>query len=662
MQNYTANRPANDAFRPDIEGLRAIAVLLVVLYHGGLPGLSGGFVGVDVFFVLSGYLITGLLVREIESSGGVSFLTFYARRARRLLPAAACVVLVTLWVGQFIYAPQEMVALAKDATTTSLYASNLWFAHIATDYLAADQAKSPLLHTWSLSVEEQFYFFWPLFVLIAFRGLKGTRPSRRRLLFAMVGVVITSMVASLLLTRIAQPWAFFGSPARAWEFAIGGMAFFVPAIWMQAHPRLRVLTFWMGLAALAWAATQFDHDTVFPGVAALIPVLGTALLLIGHSPGQNDLRARLLHHPLMQWLGSRSYSWYLWHWPVLILAGAMQQNTTLAGSLLCVALSLLLADLSYRWVENPVRFHPRLSRRPAISLAFALGVTITCTGAAAWWRHAGTLEAMLPDQTRFTDAMRDMPRDIYGTDCHLNLLKVKSGDCVFGDPNANTTIALFGDSHAAQWFPALETLAEQQHWRLVSLTKSSCPVAWLLPMNAQLGRPYEECSQWREEAVEKIIAKRPKIVLMGYSRYVDTESSGISEQLWQQAMRETLDRFAQAGITVAIMRDTPRPGFDVPTCLARQAKTPWIGRDCHFSRQQAMDLVEYNLIQQVAGNSPQVEFIDMSGFVCSSDQCSPIDPESGIVLYRDSHHLTTKFVRHVIPELQQALADAMGSG
>lgn len=665
MSKDESTRHSSTAFRPDVEGLRAIAILLVALYHGGLPGLTGGFIGVDVFFVLSGYLITGLLVREIESSGSVHFTAFYARRARRLLPAAACVLLVTLLAAQFIYAPQAMITLAKDAVATSAYASNLWFAHIATDYLAADAVKSPLLHTWSLSVEEQFYFVWPLFVLLALRGRKGATPNRRRLLYAMSGLAALSLLLSVLLTDIAQPWAFFSSPARAWEFAIGGLAFFVPVAWMAARPQLRTACFWAGLAALTYSATQFGHHTTFPGVAALLPVLGTSLLLISHAPGQTDFRTRLLHHPLLQWLGGRSYSWYLWHWPVLILAGMLLPEKHLGISMLCLVLSLLLADLSYRWVENPVRFHPRLARQHGYALSLALCLTLASAGTAAWWRHAGTLEAASPTQIRFTQAMDDVPKTIYESNCHLSLLAVETGDCFFGDPEATTTIALFGDSHAAQWFPALEKLARQQHWRLVSLTKSACPVAWLKPVNQQLGRPYEECSRWREQVTEKIIALRPKVVVMGYYRYVslpDAVQSTISERHWQDAMRETMQRFNDAGIAVAIMRDSPRPGFDVPTCLARQAKTPWLELDCDFSRTLALDSVEYNLNRQAAMDLEQVLFIDLSRRICASEICNPVDSDSGIVLFRDSHHLTTEFVRHMAPDLHRALAGVMGAG
>lgn len=655
-------------FRSDIEGMRAIAILFVALYHAGLSLLPGGFVGVDIFFVLSGYLITGILVREIENTGKVDFVTFYARRTRRLLPAAACVIIATVLAAQFIFPPQELVSLAKDAVSTSLYASNLWFAHISTDYLSADAAKSPLLHSWSLSVEEQFYVVWPLFVLLALRGAKNAAQSRRRLLIAMVALSVVSFGLCLALTDVAQPWAFFASPTRAWEFAVGGLASQLPAGWAAARPRIAQLGFWLGLLLIAITGTTYGHHTVFPGVAALLPVAGTALMLACHTPGRNTLQVRLLNLPFMQYFGSRSYSWYLWHWPVLVLVGrALPEYKGFPLGLACLALSLLLAELSCRIVENPVRFNRTLSRRPAYSLALALVLTLVSAGSSEAWRHHGGREARMPDQIRFTRAMDDIPKTIYSSDCHLNLLETATGDCFFGDVNASTTIVLFGDSHAAQWFPALDKLAREHHWRLVSYTKSACPVAWVNTVNNQLGRAYTECSEWRENVIDRIVALQPALVVMGYYAGYVAENKGTSgnqvvgKEAWQTGMRHTFSLLEKSNIPVAVMRDSPRPGFNVPLCLARQAKTSWINMNCDYPRAKALDLEEYQLTRNAATDMKNVSFIDLSANICASEQCSPIDAKSGIVLFRDSHHLTTEFVRHLAPELQTALSQAMGS-
>jgi peptidoglycan/LPS O-acetylase OafA/YrhL len=646
--------------------MRAIAILFVALYHAGLPGLPGGFIGVDIFFVLSGYLITGILVHEIETRGKVDFVAFYARRIRRLLPAAAFVIVATVLAAQFIFPPQELIALTKDAVTTSLYASNLWFAHISTDYLSADAAKSPLLHSWSLSVEEQFYVLWPLFILLALRGIRNTASNPQRLLLAMTLLAAVSFGLCLWLTGVAQPWAFFSSPARAWEFAIGGLASQLPAGWIVARLRVAQLGFFTGLLLIVAAATTYGHGTVFPGVAAVVPVIGTALMLACHIPGANTLQLRLLSLPLMQYLGSRSYSWYLWHWPVLVLVPRLlPQYKGLAPSFACLALSLLLAELSCRVIENPVRFSRTLSRRPAYAMALALLLTVTAAGSSEAWRQYGERASRTPEQIRFTRAMRDIPTTIYESDCHLDLRETVAGDCVFGDTNGHTTIVLFGDSHAAQWFPALDELARRQQWRLVSFTKSACPVAVVDTINNQLGRPYTECSQWRENMLARIAALRPALVIIGYYSGYTALDSGIGgnrvidRQAWQAGLRRTFSRLDDAGIPVAVLRDSPRPGFNVPLCLARQAKAHWIGISCEYVRDKALDPEEYRLTRNAASDFARVSFIDLSDRICAHAQCAPVHDPSGIVQFRDSHHLTTEFVRYLSPELHTALLQVM---
>lgn len=647
-------------FRPDIEGLRAIAILLVTLYHGGISILSGGYIGVDVFFVLSGYLITGLLVRELETTGRVNLSAFYARRARRLLPAAALMIMVTLLLAQTFYPPQELISLAKDALTTSLYSSNLWFAHNATDYLAADADKSPFLHTWSLSVEEQFYLAWPLLLMVALRNAQPGQQYRRRLLIVMTILGFTSFLAAQWLMQVAKPWAFFASPTRAWEFAVGGLASQLPEYWKSKYPRCCSATFWLGCIAILTAALWYDHHTIFPGLAALLPVLGTATVLISHQPGRHHLPAFLLDNPPLQWLGQRSYSWYLWHWPILVLAQQLDPTLTVRGTLMCLLLSLLLADLTYSSVENPVRTYARLAGSHWRSLLAAACLMLATVGLSQMWWRTGSIEANSPDQIKFTQAMQDLPQGIYDNDCHLNLLQSKLQRCEFGDTDSPTSIVLFGDSHAAQWFPAIEAMSQQQGLRLVTFTKSACPIAWTDTVNRQLGRRYTECSRWRKQALQKIIALHPALVVVGYYRYVslpeEAGGAAIRAQDWLEGMHHTMQMFNDAGIQVVVMRDSPRPGFDVPTCLARQAKSPWRALNCRFQRSHSLDNVEYHLIQQASQQLPYIAFIDLSERICQTAMCDPFDHQHGVVLFRDAHHLTTRFVRQLVPTLTHALS------
>ena len=372
-------------FRPDIEGLRAIAILLVVGYHAAVPGLSGGYVGVDIFFVLSGYLITGLLVGEINETGTVDFRRFYARRARRLLPALTLTLLVTVIASAAIYPPVEVKqgGLATTAVSTAAYASNLYFAGWGADYFAPDPEKNPFLHTWSLSVEEQFYLIWPLFIIFALKVPAFQNPQKangRRLLPWMATAVVLSFTLSLYLTGVRHSWAYFTSPTRAWEFALGGFVVLLPQagafFWIPRNGLLNRwistlqlvvdksagLFGWMGLGGICLAAVAFGKKTLFPGFAVLLPALSTILVLRAGTSRVTNSLVRVLRVRPLQEIGRLSYSWYLWHWPVLVLGSALVPAPSLSVRAGLVVFSLGLSALSYRLVENPIRNAPQIGR------------------------------------------------------------------------------------------------------------------------------------------------------------------------------------------------------------------------------------------------------------------------------------------------------------
>jgi peptidoglycan/LPS O-acetylase OafA/YrhL len=301
-------RPAaepRDGFRPDLEGLRAVAVVLVLLYHADVPGFSGGYVGVDVFFVLSGFLITGLLLREVRRTGRVSLPNFYARRARRLLPASALVLLVTVIASVFMMPPLRVPDVSVDAAAAALYVSNMRFAFQATDYLQAEMAPSPILHFWSLGVEEQFYIFWPAIVLLVTRG--GGNAARR------IGIVAgfiaaASFLLSLSLTQANQPWAFFSLPTRAWELGLGAFLAIGATQLTRIPARPAAAMAWVGLAMVALSGVVLSTGTPFPGVAALLPTMGSALVIAGGFRQTPFAPGRWLSKAIPRFLGH----WYIY--------------------------------------------------------------------------------------------------------------------------------------------------------------------------------------------------------------------------------------------------------------------------------------------------------------------------------------------------------------
>ncbi len=632
------------SFRPDIEGLRGLAILLVVAYHAHVPGFSGGYIGVDVFFVISGYLITRLLVAEIETSGRVDLARFYARRVRRLLPAAALVLLVTLFVGRLIAPPVEHRELANTALATALYVSNLWFARNATDYLAADADANPLLHTWSLSVEEQFYVVWPMIVLVALRGSRG-RLSRRRLAIVMAAVAIASLGVAILLSRIAQPWAFFGSPGRAWEFALGALAGLARTSGLAARPALERWLAGAGILAILLAGALLDRNSSFPGFA-LAPVVATAALLLTGAGGSGGWVTNVLVSAPMQWLGRVSYVWYLWHWPVRVFAESLFGPLRPAALLALSALALGLAALTQVALENPIRFNRALGQRTLASLAMGLFITLLGAGTSWWVRHSGMLLASEPSQLRFQQAREEIPR-IYKDGCHLDLLDTHVADCAYGDTRSPVTVVLIGDSHAAQWFPALDRAGNVWGWKIVSWTKSSCPAASVDIYYARLGRIYDECHEWRSAVVERLIAMRPAaVVISSWGGYVGAQGEATEWQVnadqWTAGIDDFVRRITDAGARALLVMDSPAPGFDVPTCLSKAAWNPWLyQRSCDFARARGTHAVTRRIDFETAARVAKVSTIDPAKFVCDQERCAT--ERDGIVLYRDAHHLSLRF-------------------
>lgn len=648
--------------RRDIEGLRAIAILLVVAYHAGLPGLPGGYVGVDVFFVLSGYLITGLLARELERTGSICLSEFYARRLRRLMPALAVMVLVSIGCAALLYAPVEQDGLANTGIATVSYLSNVYFTRAATDYLRAPADANPFLHTWSLSVEEQFYIVWPLFVLAGAGVLLGSRQFSQRSLTAwVVGLGTVSFGISLWLMHGRQPWAFFLSPPRAWEFAAGGLAVLQarrvrPYNVQNGGPPSEVLG-WIGFAGLAVAATMFSRTTPFPGWAAGLPVAATVLLLHSTDRVPDGRVSALLGTAALQPIGRLSYSWYLWHWPVIVFARAIKQPLGGIDRASAVLLSLLLAYASYRLVEHPVRHSRTLSLRPRRTFMMAAAVSCALLVVAGSWKFAASRWSQGPTQARYSPIRYDLPV-IYAMGCDDYFHSASVKECHFGNEHAERTAVLFGDSHAGQWFPAVHKIFEDRGWRLIVLTKSACPPVDASYFFQDIGRTYTECQEWVRGSLGALALMHPDLVLVSHA----TEYPFTDEQ-WKGGLQRVVDSLSRSSGSVLLLRDTPKLAFDVPNCLARlDWRLAILPRTagCIMELHQGPDPV-YQLQLANAAEHPNVATIDMTNEVCPAGWCEAY--RNGVISYRDTHHLSTAFAQTLAKSLSQQIdAHLTGEG
>jgi peptidoglycan/LPS O-acetylase OafA/YrhL len=606
---------AGIGFRADVEGLRGVAVLAVLAYHAGIPGLAGGFVGVDVFFVISGYLITRLLLAELDRSGRVSLAGFYARRARRILPAAAVVLAATL-AAALLVPPLRRLDIAYDSLAAALQAGNWWFAAQQVDYLAASRDPSPLLHYWSLAVEEQFYLVWaPLLALLP----------RRAIVPAVASVTASSLALSLWWTGVSAPLAYLASPSRAWEFGVGAL------LALAAVQGRRPSLGWAGLAAIVGAAAWFGPQTAFPGTAALVPVAGAALVIAGSAPVLGRAWPRLA--------GRLSYSWYLWHWPVLVVGETLAGDHGWPLRLALVLVSAAPAWMTMRFVEEPIRRSAGLSAEPRRGLA--VGVTaIVVPVAAALALGSGAVAAMGTGTLRPTaaDARADYPPD---PGCEIPLTATVSPPCRFG--SGHDRVVLLGDSHAGQWFSAARHVAERRGAVLEVLVKPGCPLAEVTVRDPRLGREYHECGQWRDNALRRLAdGPPPRLVLVAsLSRY------GVPPAEMARGWSATLQRLTRLSTPVVYLRDTPMPGRDVPACLSG-ADGDWA--QCAAPRPAALGS------DPVAEHRwPGVEVVDLTtSTLCPPGPSCPAVLD-GMVLYRDDSHLTDTAARLLAPRLDDEL-------
>ena len=647
-------------FRPDIEGLRGIAILLVLLFHAGLPWTPGGFVGVDVFFVISGFLITGKLWRESQQPGGLNITRFYAWRIRRLLPAALVAVAVISLVGLLVAAPLDRSALAADGAASALSIANMRFIG-SVDYFAATSSPSPFLHFWSLSVEEQFYLVWPaLIVFLTWRG-----GSSRRLIAALLLGVVASFALSLWLTDASPSRAFYLLPTRVWQLGVGGL---LALAGVMGTSRRAGAIAWAGLAVVALAGVVLSAETPYPGLAALLPTAGAVALLYGGAAPSGPVR--LLTAAPLRLLGKISYSLYLWHWPLLVLPLLFLERA-LSGVeiVVAVAAAIVVSWVSWRFVEQPFRYGDRSRRATSWSairagVAGILSVALFTQGLAA--ALPSTVVAVQPtpspsgsptasdgpialpqDLAPSLASARDDEERLRGDGCLAFERVTTPPECVYGVKGSTVTIALVGDSHASHWFPAIEAIALERGWRLLTFVKVSCSFTTLPQRNLALKRAYRECTTFNEATVARLSEIKPALTIIVNRRTFRPIAEGVTPTIVGAAFGEMVARLPG---TTAILVDTPDPGRDVPACLS---KHPSDIRACLFTQDDA-DNREIGVAERVAAEASGATLIDLTSEICAAWPCSPI--AKNVLIYRDEDHMTETFSRTLATPLGVEIA------
>lgn len=681
--------------RTDIQALRALAVSLVFAYHLWPDHLTGGFIGVDVFFVISGFLISSHLLNRPPRSWS-DLTTFWSRRIRRLLPASLLTLAVTLVASRLVAPETQWANTARQAGASALYVVNWLLAGDSVDYLAAENAPTPVQHFWSLSVEEQFYFVWPVLIgLLAWWAVR--RGHRRTALLGLTGIVVVSLGYSIWETATAPAAAYFITPTRAWEFALGGV---LACVVTGADPddatarrswrltqRGRTLVAVLGLVAIAVAAAAYDSSTPFPSWTAAVPTVGAVAVLAAGLTTADGLLGRAMAVRGVQWLGDVSYSVYLWHWPLIVLVPYVSGRLGLLDQAAILAATLVLAGLTKRFVEDRYRFGRLPVRKvfgaAAVGMAIVLALSGLQLSEVAWRQHqsqaalqraqngqdpclgAGSLidpdqcgdagyDTLIPAPAQAPDDKSAAYEDVGGRNCWSSGPRFELVTCTFGDPDGTTRVALVGNSHAGQWLPTLEALAESEDLQITTYLASQCALADVdqnLPTDAQT----RACRSWVDQVTATVAdGDFDAMVLTNRMSVSAKGSSGpvASEQAYQSGYQAVLERLS-GRVPVLALHDTPAPGDagvdSVPDCLAEH-------RDdvdaCSGERAEWVP-VEPLEAAFAAADPADSHFVDLNDGICEKRTCAAA--VGGVVVYSDGSHLTATYARTLSTLLGPAL-------
>jgi peptidoglycan/LPS O-acetylase OafA/YrhL len=650
-------------YRPDIDGLRAVAVLPVVFYHAGFSMLSGGFIGVDVFFVISGYLITLIVAGEIAENR-FSLVSFYERRARRILPALTCVIVASFVAGWFVLLPNEMKNIGQSALATALFLSNVYFM-LTLDYFGPTAEFAPLLHTWSLAVEEQFYlFFPPLLMMLAW--YRWWQP-----LWVVVGLSVLSFAAAVLMLPSAPEWVFYLIFFRSWELGIGAIL----ALASLPRPQGRLVREGLavvGLAGILIPAFIFDASTPFPAAAAAPPVIGTAILIWIGAHGEGSMVSAMLARRSVVWIGLISYSLYLWHWPILsflrIVLGTVELPIEVAMA--AVTVSIAMAWLSYRFVEQPFRVHPSrgFGQRPIFVASVVTLVMVT--GVGGFLHVSEGLPARLPVAVvTMAAAANDgnaRREDCFGRSPAEGLCQVGTST----DHDAPVDFLFWGDSHADAFLPGMDKTADLVGQRGLFAGHTACPPI----LGVQRVAARQACTRFNE-SVWSWLEDRPDIGLVILAarwtlsvegtRYrgeggnnvrlewiegTTTPSADPSNAaLVEAGLNATVARILATGRRVVLLGPVPEIGRDVPMASARQTLLGWTS-PVSLTRQD-YDVragTTERLLSRVAETNDGVRYLPLSDLFCDAQHCR-IAGSDGQPLYIDDDHISQTAALDLLP-------------
>lgn len=642
----TVSDQKTSQFSTDIQGLRAIAVISVLIFHVWPSALPGGYIGVDVFFVISGFLITRHLVNEQLKFGTINLKRFYERRIRRLLPTAMLVLLLTLLGAALLLPITQWEQTALHVVASVFYAENWYLAYLSTDYLGAENVPTAVQHFWSLAIEEQFYFIWPIIIIGSGFLAKALKLKAKALTFStLLLIFLSSLYFSITLSYQDNATAYFVSHTRFWELALGGLlGIYMPTV----SSMLGKIFAWVGLTVIILSSIIFTKETIFPGWVALIPTLGAAAIIVsGNSPSTSIIN-QILQFKWMQLFGDISYSLYLIHWPLIVFwQFRFGPHISIIAGLLLIGSSIILSILSKKFLEDRYRFPSTdAPHTQTLSPIWAASSSMLITTAAAAILLLQTSGGMTDNkQTDFADTSKiipaladlrnDIPKSYSGGNerCHLGVKTEKPKACIYGNEQSKKTAFLVGDSHALQWAPALDEVGKKLNIKFVAYTKSACPV--LVEPTMLKGKAYSQCLVWGKNVLGIIANEKPFIVLAGQSSnaklFAQNATSPIDNMI--NALERTWSPVLKGHSKIFMFADTPFFKENQTNCYSR-------GADCHIPIEM---VTKEDPMLAYANQTPEISLVNFNPYTCPNGVCVPL--YKNILIWRDKHHVTATFSR-----------------
>ncbi len=628
-----------------LQGVRAIAVLLVLGAHAAVPGMGGGFIGVDMFFVISGYLITGILLTEYQRTRDIKFSAFYLKRLKRLAPGLLFMVLLSTLFMSYVLTLPDFHHQSAAAASASVWLSNLYFALSDLNYFDAEQIPSAFLHTWSLGVEEQFYLIWPL-ILVA---ISRFRPANTTILLAIIFAV--SLTLCLWIAFKTPVLSFYMMPTRMWQFAAGAIIWlWLPAI--RQNPQWSSCLYLAATALLLLALAMVHEERAYPDWLAVLPTAATASLLAATASSSKGFMADVLASKPLTMIGDLSYSLYLWHWPTIVLGLYILGEDTPSYRLKLVLLSIPLAWLSSRLIEQPSRnanFRKR-SSRVQLSLVSLLILSVG-TLLFGWQQYLTVKHGELVASDRVLYAARTTMSDVYKMGCDQWNTSSEVVECIFGSADAPQTAVLWGDSIGTQWYPAIRKALDEQAWRIIVITKSSCPIVNQTTYLKAIGRDFVECDDWKLAAAARIKEIAPNLLFIG-----SAGTYPFSEKEWTNGSRDLLNPVHISAERVIIIAPTMPLGFNGPDCIAGHGGTQQVASSitnlCSATANPSPVNSGWLALKQAADQFVNVTTLNLNNQICPHTRCRAMVGQE--VIYRDAQHITPGYAESLSPYFRRA--------